>query len=78
MVNTDKDYIKSGISYLVKDLKDMGVTILDNEYEVIKINGNIIIIRGIYAYTFVLNRNNDVDKDIMKDGVYDFLKYTQL
>lgn len=78
MVNTDKDYIKSGISYLVKDLKDMGVTILDNEYEVIKINGNIIIIRGIYAYTFVLNRNNDIDKDIMKDGVYDFLKYTQL
>lgn len=56
----------------------MGVTILDNEYEVIKINGNIIIIRGIYAYTFVLNRNNDIDKDIMKDGVYDFLKYTQL
>lgn len=71
--NTDIDYIKSGKSNLVKDLEDVGVNVLDNEYEDVKINGNIIRIGGMYAYAFGLNGNNDVNKDTMEDGVYDFL-----
>ena len=71
--NTDKDYIESGTSDLVKELKDVGVTVLDNEYKDIKINGNNIRIGGMYAYAFGLNGNNDVDKDTMEEGVYDFL-----
>lgn len=51
----------------------MGVIVLDNEYKDIKINGNTIRIGRIYAYTFGLNGNNNVDKDIMKGGVYDFI-----
>ncbi|WP_343338773.1 hypothetical protein TPELB_09770 [Terrisporobacter petrolearius] len=71
--NTDIDYIKSGRSNLIKDLENVGVTVLDNEYEDVKINSNIIRIGGMYAYAFGLNGNNDVNKDTMEDGVYDFL-----
>ncbi|WP_018590326.1 metallophosphoesterase [Terrisporobacter glycolicus] len=71
--NTDIDYIESRSSDLIKELKDIGVTILDNEYEDIDLNGNKIRIGGMYAYAFGLNDNNDVDKDTMEEGVFDFL-----
>ncbi|WP_419725258.1 metallophosphoesterase [Terrisporobacter petrolearius] len=71
--NTDIDYIKSGRSNLIKDLENVGVTVLDNEYEDVKINSNIIRIGGMYAYAFGLNDNNDVDKNTMEKGVFDFL-----
>lgn len=71
--NTDIDYIEAGTSDLLKELEDIGVTVLDNEYKDLNINGNIIRIGGIYAYAFGLNGNNDVDKDTMEEGVYDFL-----
>lgn len=71
--NTDIDYIERGISDLVQDLEDVGVTVIDNEYKDVKVNGNTIRIGGMFAYAFGLNGNNDVDKDTMEDGVYDFL-----
>lgn len=71
--NTDIYYIKSGRSNLVKDLENVGVTVLDNEYEDVKINGEIIRIGGMYAYAFGLNGNNNVDKNTMEEGVFDFL-----
>lgn len=71
--NTDIDYIEAGTSDLLKELESVGVTILDNEYKDINVNGNNIRIGGMYAYAFGLNDNNDVDKDTMEDGVYDFL-----
>lgn len=71
--NTDIDYIEAGTSDLVKELESIGVTVLDNEYKDIMINGNNIRIVGMYAYAFGLNDNNDVDKDTMEEGVFDFL-----
>lgn len=71
--NTDIDYIKSGTSNLLKELENIGVTVLDNEYKDIKVNGNNIRVGGMYSYAFGLNDNNDVDKDTMEEGVYDFL-----
>ena len=71
--NTDIDYIEAGISDLLKELESVGVTILDNEYKDINVNGNNIRIGGMYSYAFGLNDNNDVDKDTMEEGVYDFL-----
>lgn len=71
--NTDIDYIESGTSDLVKELENIGVTVLDNEYKDININGNNIRIGGMYSYAFGLNDNNDVDKDTMEEGVFDFL-----
>ena len=75
--NTDIDYIEAGTSDLLKELEDIGVIVLDNEYKDIKVNGNNIRIGGMYAYAFGLNDNNDVDKDTMEDGVYDFLNEFQ-
>ena len=71
--NTDIDYIETGTSNLLKELEDVGVTVLNNEYKDVNINGNTIRIGGMYAYAFGLNGNNDVDKDTMEEGVYDFL-----
>ena len=71
--NTDIDYIEAGTSDLLRELENIGVIVLDNEYKDIKINGNDIRIGGMYAYAFGLNGNNDVDKDTMEEGVYDFL-----
>ena len=75
--NTDIDYIEAGTSDLLKELEDIGVIVLDNEYEDINVNGNNIRIGGMYAYAFGLNDNNDVDKDTMEDGVYNFLNEFQ-
>lgn len=71
--NTDIDYIEAGTSDLLKELEDIGVTVLDNEYKDVNISGNTIRIGGMYAYAFGLNGDNDVDKDTMEEGVYDFL-----
>lgn len=71
--NTDIDYIEAGTSDLLRELENIGVIVLDNEYKDIKINGNDIRIGGMYAYAFGMNGNNEVDKDTMEDGVYDFL-----
>ncbi|WP_434794217.1 putative protein YpbG [Terrisporobacter petrolearius] len=71
--NTDIDYMKTGTSNLVKELEDVGVTVLDNEYKDIDLNGNKIRIGGMYAYAFGLNGNNNVDKNTMEEGVFDFL-----
>ena len=71
--NTEEDYIKLGTSDLLKELKSSGVTVLDNEYKDIKIGDETIRIGGMYAYAFGLNGNNDVGKDTIEGGVYDFL-----
>lgn len=71
--NSDMYYIKSGRSDLIKELKGVGVTVLDKAYEDIEVNGNTIRIGGMYAYAFGLNTNNDVDKDTIEEVVYDFL-----
>lgn len=71
--NTGIDYIESGTSDLLKELEDIGVTVLDNEYKDVTVNENTIRIGGMYSYAFGLNDNNDVDKDTMEEGVYDFL-----
>ena len=71
--NTDIDYIEAGTSDLVKELENVGVTVLNNEYRDINIKGNKIRIGGMYAYAFGLNGNNNVAKDSMEEGVYDFL-----
>lgn len=71
--NTDIDYMEANTSDLVTELENIGVTVLDNEYKDLNINGNIIRIGGMYAYAFGLNDTNKVDKDTMEEGVYDFL-----
>ena len=73
MGNSDIDYIEAKTSDLIKELEDVGVTVLDKVYEDIEINGNTIRIGGMYAYAFGLNDFNRVYKDTMEEGIYDFL-----
>lgn len=46
---------------------------LDNGYKDVVVNGNTLRIGSMYAYDFGLSGNNDVVKDTMEDGAYDFL-----
>lgn len=71
--NTDIDYIEKGTSDLVKELEDIGIIVLHNEYEDININGNDIRIGGMYDYAFGLGRNHGMDKNNTEGEVYDFL-----
>lgn len=50
--NAEEDYIKLGTSDLLKELKSSGITVLDNEYEDLKVGGNTIRIGGMYDYAF--------------------------
>ena len=50
--NTEKNYIEARTSNLVEELENLGVTVLDDEYKDVNVNGNIIRIGGIYDYAF--------------------------
>ena len=50
--NTEEDYIKLGTSELLKELESSGITVLDNEYEDLKVGENTIRIGGMYDYAF--------------------------
>lgn len=69
--NTELDYIDASESDLIKELEDVGVTVLDNEYKDIKVNGNIIRIGGMYDYAFGL-KNNKLG-DTKQKSIYNFL-----
>lgn len=69
--NSDRDYISAGTSDLVAELEKVGVTVLDNEYEDISINGSVIRIGGMYDYAFGL-KNNKIS-NMKEKSTYDFL-----
>lgn len=71
--NTEEDYIKKGTSDILSELKSIGVTVLEKEYKDIKVNNNYIRIGGMYDYAFALNGEQEVRRDNMDDGMYDFL-----
>ena len=50
--NTEEDYIKANTSDLIQELKDINVTVLNNEYKDIKINNTTIRVGGMYDYAF--------------------------
>ena len=50
--NTEEDYIKLGTSDLLKELESSGITVLDNEYEDLKVGDSTIRIGGMYDYAF--------------------------
>ena len=50
--NTEEDYIKANTSNLIEELKDINVTVLNNEYKDVKINNTTIRVGGMYDYAF--------------------------
>lgn len=57
---------------LIEDIKNIGVKILDKEYQDIEVNGNMIRIGGMYDYAFS-QETGDIDQATMKGDVYSFL-----
>ena len=56
--NTEYDNITKFNSDIIEQLENVNVTVLDKEYEDIKIKNTIIRIGGMYDYAFALNGNN--------------------
>ena len=71
--NTEIDYIESKTSDLKKELEDVGVVVLHNEYRDIEVDDNIIRIGGMYEYAFGLKHNKHLKMDYEEEVVYDFL-----
>lgn len=71
--NTEIDYIEAGTSNLVEELEDVGVTVLDDEYKDVDVNGKTIRIGGMFDYAFGLKSNEIESKDSSQKATYDFL-----
>ena len=56
--NTEYDNITKFNSDIIKQLENVNVTVLDKEYEDIKIKNTTIRVGGMYDYAFALNGNN--------------------
>lgn len=57
---------------LIENIKNIGVKVLDKEYQDIEVNGNTIRIGGMYDYAFS-QETGDIDQETMKSDVYSFL-----
>lgn len=57
---------------ILDNLESVGVTVLDNSYEDIKIKDTVIRIGGIYEYAFGL-KDKPLDKDSTAWNTYEFL-----
>ena len=68
--NSEEDYIKAGNSDLIKELENIDVTVLDNEYEDLKIKNTTIRIGGMYDYAFGLDKYNSDTYDFLSEFQY--------
>lgn len=57
---------------LIENIKNIGVKVLDKEYQDIEVNGNMIRIGGMYDYAFS-QETGDIDQETMKSDVNNFL-----
>lgn len=57
---------------LIENIKNIGVKVLDKEYQDIEVNGNMIRIGGMYDYAFS-QETGDIDQETMKSDIYNFL-----
>lgn len=71
--NQEEDYIERGTSDLLKELRNAGAIVLDETYQDIQMNGNIIRLGGMYDYAFDLHGNNTTKRKNMRVSLYQFL-----
>lgn len=72
MGNTELDYLQSNKDNIIKNIESTGVTVLDNNYEDVKINDTTIRIGGMYEYAFNL-KGKVLDKNSTSKKTYEFL-----
>ena len=70
--NTEITYMESNGMDILDNLKSVGVKVLDNSYEDIKIKDTVIRIGGTYEYAFGL-KYKTLDKDSTAWNTYEFL-----
>ena len=70
--NTEITYMESNGTDILDNLKSVGVKVLDNSYEDIKIKDTVIRIGGTYEYAFGL-KYKTLDKDSTAWNTYEFL-----
>lgn len=68
--NHELEYFDS--KQLIENIKNIGVKVLDKEYQDIEVNGNMIRIGGMYDYAFS-QETGDIDQETMKSDVYNYL-----
>lgn len=64
-------------STLIADLESAGAVVLDQEYVSTDVNGNNIVIGGIYEYAFAYNGSGHMDKSKMPEDKLAFLESFQ-
>lgn len=68
--NHELEYPES--KQLIENINNIGIKVLDKEYQDIEVNGNVIRIGGMYDYAFS-QETGDIDQETMKSDVYNFL-----
>lgn len=68
--NHELEYPES--KQLIENINNIGVKVLDKEYQDIEVNGNMIRIGGMHDYAFS-QETGDIDQETMKSDVYNFL-----
>ncbi|MBQ7890382.1 MAG: metallophosphoesterase [Erysipelotrichaceae bacterium] len=71
--NHEIEYMNRTGSDIITKIEDLGVHVLDLEYEDIIVNGNHIRIGGMYDYAFALDGYDSCNPETMKPEVYQFL-----
>lgn len=74
--NQEEGYMKNN-STLIADLESAGAVVLDQEYVSTDVNGNNIVIGGIYEYAFAYNGSGHMDKSKMPEDKLAFLESFQ-
>lgn len=68
--NHELEYPES--KQLIENINNIGIKVLDKEYQDIEVNGNMIRIGGMYDYAFS-QETGDIDQETMKSDVYNYL-----
>lgn len=57
----------------LKRIEDIGVYLLEEDYQDIEINGNMIRLGGMYDYAFGMNKGEITEEDMNNHATYQFL-----
>lgn len=68
--NHELEYPES--KQLIENINNIGIKVLDKEYQDIEVNGNMIRVGGMYDYAFS-QETGDIDQETMKSDVYNYL-----
>ncbi|MCR4673152.1 MAG: metallophosphoesterase [Lachnospiraceae bacterium] len=75
--NHEKGFIEAGHPELIEELTASGAVVLDEESAFLAVNGNDILIGGLYDYAFAYDGKGHMDKTAMDQDMLEFLEEFQ-